>query len=416
MRPANRLASVLVLALLGSAALAQAAAPGPSSGTGTAAASGAAAVQDLAAARKAATAALGKADFASVLSSLADGLPPQDAIALISEYGPKVADAQASKALLVRAGQLAVLLGDFSSASDLLESAAFRLAGARDDSLILESARCRLAAGDSEKAVDRASLVGKAAASPALMLEAGIVSIWAALIDGDAATASASAAKLLPSAPAASASARELRFILWVAAPAPERAARAAELAKAFPDSVEASIAASQGKAGASGSAAPAGLLPLPHWYLSGLLGGASASSSSPAPAPAAPAAANPAATVPATASPSAAPTSAAQALPPATTAPQPLPAATTAPSPAPAGAAATAASPVALARYQIGIFSDPRNADLLVAELAKKGFSAKAEKRSVGGRELVAVIVEGEADSILLRLKDAGYEAYPLF
>jgi hypothetical protein len=415
MRPANRLASALVLALLGSAAFAQAAAPGPSSGAGTTAASGAA-VQDLAAARKAATAALGKADFASVLSALADGLPPQDAIALISEYGPKVADGQASKGLLVRAGQLAVLLGDFGSAADLLESAAFRLAGARDDSLILESARCRLAAGDSEKAVDRASLVGKAAASPALMLEAGIVSIWAALIDGDAATASASAAKLLPSAPAASASARELRFILWVAAPASERAARAAELAKAFPDSVEASIAASQGKAGASGSAAPAGLLPLPHWYLSGLLGGASASSSSPAPAPAAPAAASPAATVPATASPSAAPTAAAQAQPPATTAPQPLPAATTAPPPAPTGAAATAASPAALARYQIGIFSDPRNADLLVAELAKKGFSAKAEKRSVGGRELVAVIVEGEADSILLRLKDAGYEAYPLF
>jgi len=417
MRPANRLASALVLAFLGSALFAQAAAPGPSSGAGTTAASGAAAVQDLAAARKAATAALGKADFASVLSSLADGLPPQDAIALISEYGPKVADAQASKALLVRAGQLAVLLGDFSSAADLLESAAFRLAGARDDGLILESARCRLAAGDSEKAVDRASLVGKAAASPALMLEAGIVSIWAALIDGDAASASASAAKLLSSAPAASAAARELRFILWVAAPATERAARAAELAKAFPGSVEALIAASQGKAGGSGAPAGAGLLPLPHWYLSGLLGGASASSSSPAPAAAGPAAASQA-PAPTTSAPQP-PPAAAQAQPPATTAPQPLPAptaATAAPPPAPTGAAATAASPAALARYQIGIFSDPRNADLLVAELAKKGFSAKAEKRSVGGRELVAVIVEGEADSILLRLKDAGYEAYPLF
>ena len=393
MRPANRLASALVLALLGSAVFAQAAAPAPSSG--------AVSIQDLAAARKAATAALGKADFASVLSALADGLPPQDAVALIAEYGPKAADGPASKALLVRAGQLAILLGDFGQAADLLESAAFRLAGARDDGLILESARCRLASGDSAKATDRASLVGKAAASPDLMLEAGIVSVWASLIDGDAASASAAAAKLLSSAPAASAAARELRFILWVAAPATERAARAAELAKAFPGSVEASIAASQGKAGGSGALAGAGLLPLPHWYLSGLLGGASASSSSPAPAAAGPAAAS-------------------QAPAPTTSAPQPPPAAAPAPTPTPPPSGASSATATAgqagLARYQIGIFSDPRNADLLVAELAKKGFSATAEKRSVGGRELVAVIVEGEAETILLRLKDAGYEAYPLF
>lgn len=405
MRLANRLASALVLALLGSVALAQAAAAGPSSGAASAS-SGAVAVRDLAAARKAASEALGKADFPSVLSAIADGLPPQDAIALIVEYGPRVADGPASKALLVRAGQLGVLLGDFSSAADLFESAAFRLAGARDDALILESARCRLAAGDSAKATDRASLVGKAAASPALMLEAGIVSIWASLIDGDASSASASAAKLLSSAPAASAAARELRFILWVAAPASERAARATELVKAFPDSVEASIAASPGQSGGSGATAPAGLLPLPHWYLGGLLGGGlPAPAASFVPAPASPAAAAVPAAVPA-ASPQAPSASAT------TTAP---PAATVTATPAASAAQATAGQ-APLARYQIGIFSDPHNADLLVAELSKKGFTARAEKRSVGGRELVAVIVEGEADSILLRLKDSGYEAYPLF
>jgi cell division septation protein DedD len=386
MRPVNKLASTLALLLVGAFALAQSAGsvpPGPS---------GAAPVQDLATARKTATAALGKADFASVLSGLADGLPPQDAIALISEYAPKVADGPASKALLVRAGQLAVLLGDFSPAADLLESAAFRLAGGRDDALILQSARCRLASGDSAKAADRASLVGKAAASPALALEAGIVSIWASLIDGDGASASTAAAKLLSAAPASSPAARELRFILWVAAPVSERAARAAELAKAFPDSVEASIASSKG-----GAAAPAGLLPLPHWYLSGLLESAPATSATAAGSPAA--ASSPA------------PQPASQ---PAQPAALPTPAPTTA-SP-PATAASSGADQPSMARYQIGIFSDPRNADLLIAELAKKGFSAKAEKRSVGGRDLVAVIVEGEAESILLRLKDAGYEAYPLF
>ena len=379
MRPANRLASALVLALLGATALAQAATSGPSPGAGAPASSGAVAVQDLAAARKAAAAALGKADFASILSGLADGLPPEDAIGFLGEYAPKVTDGPASKALLIRAGQLAVLLGDFSPAADLLESAAFRLAGARDDALILQSARCRLAAGDCAKATDRASLVGNSASSPALMLEAGIVSIWASLIDGDGASANVAAARLLSSAPAASAAARELRFILWVAAPASERAARAAELARAFPDSVEASIASSKGSGAAA--AAPASLLPLPHWYLSGLLGSASASAAAPLPASA-------------------------------LTSPAPESSATT----APAGTAPAGTSPASMVRYQLGIFSDPRNADLLVAELAKKGFSARAEKRSVGGRDLVAVVVEGEADSILLRLKDAGYEAYPLF
>jgi len=399
---ANRPASALALVLIGAVALAQATTPGPAAAAGAPASSGAATVQDLAAARKTALAALGKADFASILSGLADGLPPEDTIALISEYGPKVTDGPASKALLVRAGQLAVLLGDFSPAADLLEAAAFRLAGARDDALILQSARCRLAAGDSAKAADRASLVCKAAASPALILEAGIVSVWASLFDGDEASASAAAAQFLSTAPAASSAARELRFILWVAAPASERAARAADLAKAFPDSVEASIALSKagaGAAGATGTAAPASLLPLPHWYLSGLLEGAPASVS-PAPSSATK------------------PTAMPQTQPPATIATQAAPSATTVP---PQSATSTSVAPApasqsSLARYQIGIFSDPHNADLLIAELTKKGFSAKAEKRVVGGRELIAVIVEGEADSLLLKLKDAGYEAYPLF
>lgn len=395
MRPATRLVPALALTLLGAVATAQSAAPGP--------ASGATLVQDLAAARKAATTALGRADFASVLSGLADGLAPQDAIALIGEFGPKVADGPASKALLVRAGQLAILLGDFGSAADLLESAAFRLAGARDDALILESARCRLAAGDSEKAADRAALVEKAAASPTLVLEAGIVAAWASLIDGEGASASASALKLLSSAPAASAAARELRFILWVAAPGPDRAARAAELAKAFPGSVEASIATSQGKTGTPGAATSAGLLPLPHWYLSGLLETSSAPPSEAATGQSAsPAPSGPASTWQSTTATAAAPGGAA-------VTPQPSVQPST-------QASAATAGQSSMARYQVGIFSDPRNAELLVAELARKGFSARSEKRVVGGRDLVAVIVEGEAGTILLRLKDAGYEAYPLF
>jgi hypothetical protein len=50
------------------------------------------------------------------------------------------------------------------------------------------------------------------------------------------------------------------------------------------------------------------------------------------------------------------------------------------------------------------------------VAELGKKGIAARVEKRLVGGRELFAVIVEGEPGATVLKLKDAGYEAWPLF
>lgn len=404
---ANRLALALALAIAGVSALAQATAPAPAVSASAPAASGAASVQDLAAARKAAAAAVGKADFARLLSGLADALPPQDAVALIAEYAPKVPDAAASKALCVRGGQLAILLGDFAQAADLLETAAFSLPGSRDDALILKSARCRLAAGDTAKAADRASLVGRAAASPAVALEAGIVAAWALLLDGDTSGASASSLRLLAQASPTGPEARELRFILWAAAPVAERAARAADLAAAFPGSIEASIAKSAGQpVGSTGVEASASLMPLPHWYLSGVLGGSAARPSTPAGTPS-----------PTTTSSSAAtPAAPAQAAPPAAQATPPAASPASGSAPVVASTSGSAALQAAAIRYQIGIFSDPRNAEALVAELGKKGFTARTEKRKVGERELVAVIVEGEGDGFVLKLKDAGYEAYPLF
>ena len=332
-------------------------------------------VQTLDAARKSAATAMTRDDFSSRLTSLADALPPFDAVALLKEFAPKISDGDVSKALLTRAGRLAILVGAYDTAADVLEAAAFRLPTARDDALLLLSARCRLAAGEADKAGDRAAIVLRSTGDLPTATDARLVAAWSALVGGDPLAASASArmieATALPKDSAVGGAAeREALFIVWAAAPAADRDKAAAALARAFPDSPEASIAASYGQA--SPARAWVDLSPLPLWYLGGVL----------APEKASPEKAKEAASSPAV-------------LPP--------PADTGAPS-------------AEFHRFQIGIFSDPNNATLLVAELMKKGFTAKTEKRKVRGRDLLAVIVEGDPATTVLKLKDAGYEAYPLF
>ena len=320
-------------------------------------------------------------DAAKKIGALADGLPPLDSLALLSEVSGLVQDPQQAKALLLRGGRLALLLGSYSTAAELLEAAAFCLPASRDDALLLSSARCRLAAGESDKAGDRAAIVARSGTSPSLVLGARLIGAWASLLKGDAPEARKLAAALLEGqakAPGASAERREALFILWVASDPGERPGPAALLAKEYPASPEASLARTPSMAS---------LLPLPHWYLSGVLSGSDDLSGE---------AAGPSA--------------------PAPVAVQPL-----APSPEPPAKAQPVPSPAAgedsgQGKFQVGIFSGTQNASLLVAELGKKGIAARVEKRLVGGRELFAVIVEGEPGATVLKLKDAGYEAWPLF
>ena len=57
-------------------------------------------------------------------------------------------------------------------------------------------------------------------------------------------------------------------------------------------------------------------------------------------------------------------------------------------------------------------------HAAALVGRLAAKGFAAAALKRTVNGTEYWSVSVDGGADpeATALRLKDAGFESFPLF
>jgi tetratricopeptide (TPR) repeat protein len=109
------------------------------------------------------------------------------------------------------------------------------------------------------------------------------------------------------------------------------------------------------------------------------------------------------------------APASAAIAAPlPAAPAPADAPAA----APAKATAAAADAAPVKAAVLQTGLFSREENAKAMAERLTAAGFSAAVNPRRVNEGDYWAVSVPPGADmqQTILRLKDAGFESFPVF
>jgi hypothetical protein len=66
----------------------------------------------------------------------------------------------------------------------------------------------------------------------------------------------------------------------------------------------------------------------------------------------------------------------------------------------------------------QTGLFSREENAHAAVARLAAKGFAAEAGRKTVNGVEYWAVSVAPGEDPnrTIMRLKDAGFESFPVF
>jgi cell division septation protein DedD len=352
----------------------------------------AASAGDLASQRAALVSTIAAPDFPVRLREAAASLPPAEAILLLGELAPKLGDALESRRLLAEAAALALLLGDYGQAAALYQAAALRVPGQRDAKLLLQASRSWLAVGEGEKAGELAALILLSAEDTAAKPGARIVAAWSALLSGRMAEAIALAGAFLAENPALSAKPaalalrREARFIRWAAASGAERESLRAELEAEFPGSPEAMIAA---------NAAGVELLPRPHWYLTAL--GLAPSPAIAVPATPAPAAA-PATSLPAAAAPAAAAPASAGAAKPAGT----------------PGAAAP--SPEAL-RFQVGAYASAENAERLRKELEGKGFTVVVEKRSGKGGSLLTVIVEGGADSdaTRLKLKDSGYEAFPL-
>lgn len=335
----------------------------------------------LAEARAKAAAAQGGAGLAAALDGLSASLSPSDALTLLAEFLPKVQAPADRSALALRAGDLALLLGRFPDAAARYEEASAFAKGGRDGGFLLRAARARLAAGESDRATDLASLVLMTSPSDAgLCVAARLVGAWALAEQGRPTEAASLAAEIAGSAtapsPASAELRREARFLCWAVADSAGKAAVASLLAAEFPGSPEALMAA--------GTMATA---PVPHWYLGALAFGGIVSSEGDAVAPAPPPAAA-------------------------------APASVAAPPTAPAGVQDGPS------RFQVGYYAKLENAKAMADKLLASGFAASLEARPQlrakpgdDGKRW-AVVVDGgkEPAKTQARLKDAGYESYPLF
>ncbi len=338
---------------------------------------------------------LSPAALTEALDRTIASLTIEDALALVDEYLPKLDDKDKALFLEKTAG-MALLSGAFSEASLRYESASSLVPGGRDAALLLKAGRCALAAGDAEKALELAALVLTSSADQAAAAGARLLSAWALAFKGKRSEALAIASGVAVSSRARLRDAeREALFLVWLCSEQKDKAKAAADLAAAFPSSIESLVA--------SGAASTP---PLPHWYLgelTALKGPASAASLSPAAASAA--------QVPA----------AAAAKPSSTASPDQI--RSQAAASQPAGAASER-----IGRLQVGYFAVEANARKLATELAAKGFAVQVEARSrstgpseAAGRAAAEadrrwiVLVEAGPDpsATMKKLKDAGYESY---
>lgn len=325
-------------------------------------------------------------DFPARLAAAADrasGLA--ELLALLEEFLPKVKEGPERRALFLRWAAVLELAGRWEEAAARYEEAAFAAPGQRDTESLLWAARAWLAAGETEKALSILRVLGAASPEAAVRTRSTVLEGWARLIEGSAAEARTLAARAAASPPDRETLLSALT-LLWAASEGTSRGEAAARIRREFPGTPEAVMVE-------SGAVPPAS-----HWLLTPAGGGARPPE---APAPGSPAAAPPAATgsAPAAVLPSA-------------------PASSPAVPSEPGSAAVRPSDSSRIASFQTGAFSEERNAAALVKELSGKGFAAVVERRERGGKPLWVVLVPAGADSqaTLLRLKDAGYEAYPVF
>ena len=300
----------------------------------------------------------------AALDAATKDLPAAEALALILRSLPALGGPDRS-IFATKAAGLALMLGRYSDAASAYETAADGGAA-----LLLRAARCRIASGELDRAEDLAALVlMKTAGDPAARENAALsrlVGAWVLAARDREADAAALAQGVLDAerreGGAGGAARLEARFLLWLCSPAQGKAAAQAALVSEYPGSPEALIA--QGKAT---------FVPMPHWYL-GLLAKAGpekppaeASSSTPRP-------------------------------------PEPV--------------KAPGETPVRRARLQVGYFSREEDAARLGAELRGKDFEAEVEKTLRAGTaesRWIVVVFGGDSAAMQERLKDAGYESYPL-
>lgn len=326
-------------------------------------------------------------DFSARLAAAADrAAGVAELLSLLEEFIPKVQDGPGRRSLLLRWAAVLELTGRWEEAAARYEEAAFAAPGQRDMDSLLSAARAWLAAGETEKALSILRILGVASTDAGVRTRSLILEGWARLFEGSAAEARSLAARAASATPDRESLLSALT-LLWAASEGRSREEAGARIRKEFPGTPEAAMA--------GGGPVP----PAAHWLLTPAAGGAKPPDA-PTPGTVAAAAPKPSGTAPAPEEPRASPA---------------------ADAPGPAAPAPASGSPPESSRvkaFQTGAFSDESNAALLVRELSGKGFEVVVERRERGGKPLWVVLVPPGPDSqaTLLRLKDSGYEAYPIF
>lgn len=260
---------------------------------------------------------------------------------------------------LVRLARLSRLSGDLESAARFWTEAALVEPDRRDDQALLEAARCSVAMGEPDKAEANVQRVLRTARDAGILRHARYLDAQIkAFRSGDI-----SALALLVEDPGYSEYKAALYYTQWKISGDSRYKSR---LLTECPESPEARIAGSEGGAV---SAAPLAL-----WFL---FPGREALTLAPAPAGESP----------------------------------PLSPADQSPQVQTAGGAAPAV-------LQTGLFSREENARSLVERLKRAGFQADITRRGIKGTGYWAVTVPAGNDMgrTIIRLKDAGFESFPVF
>jgi hypothetical protein len=267
-----------------------------------------------------------------------------------------------------RLARLEALAGDMESAAKTWYTAAFANPASPDYASLLEAVRCYIALGDYPAADGALYIVLSRAALPALLREAQyFTAVSAAFRTGDG-TALAS----LLESPDYGDKRPAILYLLWLLTGSEDHRTR---LKRDFPQSPESMILTETPAASVTAAARP-------MWFFfsgrEGITLGAASRFGPPAAAPASPEA--PAA-APAAGSP-----------------------------PDPAGTGATL--------LQTGLFSREENAGTMADRLRAAGFTPVINRRDVNGsRYYVVGVAPGAAiNDTILHLKDAGFEAFPVF
>lgn len=275
-----------------------------------------------------------------------------DAISLLELYAPRLGAGEGKRGAFAALARFRELGGAFSLAAEAWLSASAAEPGARDGRSLLEAARCLIAVGETERASTEIASILASAADSGTLSGARLLDAYAAAFRRD--ESAVSSLKAISSDDAYAADRTTVLFLLArLFGDGPSRD----RLLKDFSASPEALVLSGSGAA----------LAALPHWLIAADRAAVSV-----------------------------------KAGPLHQRADEEKP-------PAASG------GPAAL---QLGLFKEEKNARALVSRLSAKGFTATIAPRSVGGSAYYAVTVDpGKAvEETTMRLKDAGFESFPLF